>query len=130
MDIPELGHSAARARQESPKAIPDEDDMSPLSPLPDVIHADTAFLVYKTPDGQVILTADLNTPVSVRRGPLNHDIVGMSHCVLEDIRLMGSAPAIAQTVVNAVKLEQQQQMEQMQQAQVLQQIQKQKQGHL
>jgi hypothetical protein len=120
MDVPELGQSAARARQ----AAPDADGEAPLPPAPEVIHAETAFIVYRLPDGQVILNADLNAPVTVRRPPLSHDVVGMAHCVIEYIRLMGLAPATAKAVVDAVEAKQQEQLKQMQDAHIVAQMQR------
>jgi len=130
MDVPELGHSAARVRQEKDQ-LPPRDDEAPLPPAPEVISAETAFIVYRLEDGQVILDANLNAPVSVRRAPLSHDVIGMAHCVIEDIRLMGTIPAIAnaaaEEVVAKVEQKQQEQMKQFQDQQILAQLQQQNQ---
>ena len=63
MDIPILGQDAARARSaQQPEK-------------PEFIGAECAFIVYQTPEGQWIPTADLDIPVTTERPTGQHDII-------------------------------------------------------
>lgn len=66
MDIPILGEAAARARTAQ----------QPADEKPEFIDAECAFIVYQTPDGAWVATADLDIPVTVERPSTRHDIIG------------------------------------------------------
>lgn len=112
MQVPELGQSAARARQTTTV----EPDTEPKAP--EVIDVETAFLLYRLPDGQVVMDANINAAIAPRRGVVAHDVIGMANCVIEDVRLMATAPAIAQETVNAVEARQREVVDQAKNAQI------------
>lgn len=115
MQVPELGQSAARARQ-TPSTHPVEPDSEPQAP--EVTDVETAFLLYRLPDGQVVMDANINAAIAPRRGVVAHDVIGMANCVIEDVRLMATAPAIAQETVNAVEARQREVVDQAKNAQI------------
>jgi hypothetical protein len=92
MSIPELGQSAARARQ-APAVTVEAPE------VPEIIEAETAFLVFRTPDGRTVVSPDLDLPVSPRREPTTHDVVGMCANAQDDIRAQAIIPGIANGVV-------------------------------
>lgn len=71
MEVPMLGASAAKARQQQPAPEPENA----------LIEAETAFIVYRELDGEVSLTRDLDTPFAVDRQAHPHDIIGMATAV-------------------------------------------------
>ncbi len=98
MEIPDLSQRAARTRVTEPAT----EEVPEQIPAPEVIEADTAFLVYRLPSGQTVVTPDLNTPVIARREPTTHEVIGMSHNVIDEVRTIMTAPGIAETVSEAV----------------------------
>lgn len=112
MQVPELGQSAARTRQTTTV----EPGTEPKAP--EVIDVETAFLLYRLPDGQVVMDANINAAIAPRRGVVAHDVIGMANCVIEDVRLMATAPAIAQETVNAVEARQREVVDQAKNAQI------------
>lgn len=119
MQVPELGQSAARARQtddvrQSLEELRDQEK----SGAPEVVDVETAFLVYRLPDGQVVMDANINAAIAPRRGVVAHDVIGMANCVIEDVRLMATAPAIAHETVNAVEARQREVVDQAKNAQI------------
>ena len=74
MSIPLLGQDAARSRQAQQAG----DDK------PEFIEAECAFIVYQTPDGAWVATADLGTPVTIERPPTRHDIISGCECAKQE----------------------------------------------
>lgn len=87
-DIPELGRAAAAERTQ-----PEEEVI-------DVIEAKTAFLVFTTPEGNTVLTADINAPISVERPPTSHEVKGALYVVLSDFAVSETALNSAQMTIN------------------------------
>lgn len=67
MEVPMLGASAAKARQQLPE--PEENA---------IIEAETAFIVFRTLGGEVGVTTDLDEAFVSDRQAHPHDIIGMS----------------------------------------------------
>lgn len=115
--IADLSAAAARQRTQQPEPGDAPDD------APKIIDADVAFVVYRTPDGRTSISPDLNIPVHARRtGPTTHEVAGMCLNVLDDVRLMNTAPVTAEAVVNRLAQAQQAQMVAMQEMAVRQQM--------
>jgi len=74
MAVADLSSAAARSRRpEAPAA-------------PEIIEADTAFLVYRRKDtGQIVLSNDLNAAVKADRQPTHNDVYMFLHVLLKDI---------------------------------------------
>lgn len=71
MPAAELSAGAAQQRKES---------------APEVVPADTAFLVFRNAStGEIVMTHDVNAPITVNRPPTFDDVYGMMHIVLKDI---------------------------------------------
>jgi len=64
------------------------------------------------------MDTNLDAPVIIRRPPVAHDVITMSHAVVADVTLMASAPQIAQGVVAILQQQQQQAMKDAQDAQL------------
>lgn len=88
METPELSQSAASQRVE-----PEEEVI-------DVIEARTAFLVFTTPEGNTVLTADINAPITVERPPTSHEVKGALYVVLSDFAVSETALNTAQMTIN------------------------------
>lgn len=88
METPELSQAAATQRVE-----PEEEVI-------DVIEAQTAFLVFTTKEGNTVLTADINTPITVERPPTSHEVKGALYVVLSDFAVSETALNTAQMTVN------------------------------
>lgn len=71
----------------------------------ELVEAQTAFLIYTTPDGNTVLTPDINIPITVERAPTSHEVKGALHNVLDDFQMQESAflaaPLVAQHVLQA-----------------------------
>lgn len=71
----------------------------------ELVEAETAFLIYTTPEGNTVLTPDINIPLTVERPPTSHEVKGALHNVLDDFQMQEAAfiaaPLIAQHVLNA-----------------------------
>ena len=107
MNVPDLSQNAARNRNSTQP----EEELGPVGgstagQAPEVIEADTAFLVYRLPNGETVVTPDLYTPVIPRRDPTTDEVSAMSANVIEKVRMMTTIPAIAEAVVMRVKHEQ------------------------
>src|SRR5581483_11385255 len=87
MQVPDLSASAARARSnpaEEPEAPGDqnlaehiEGSQPAEAPADPGLPADTAFILYLSPDGQAEITPDLNARIARRRLPTSHDVIGI-----------------------------------------------------
>ena len=97
MPAVDLSAAAARARTQQPADNkPDE---------PEVIPADTAFLVYRNGEtGQIVMTHDINAPLLVKRSPNHDDVYMMMNVILKD---MAAAQTAALTVQNILAMQQQ-----------------------
>ena len=74
MPAAELGAAAAQQRT------------APPAPAPEVVEADTAFLVFRKADtGEIVMTHDINAPITVNRPPTFDDVYGMMQIVIKDI---------------------------------------------
>ncbi len=94
MPAVDLSAAAARARSE-----PAEDAE------PEVIPAETAFLVYRNGEtGQIVMTHDINAPLLVKRTPNHDDVYMMMNVILKD---MAAAQTAALTVQNILQVQQQ-----------------------
>jgi hypothetical protein len=93
----DLSAAAARARTtQAPPAEPEE---------PEVIPAETAFLVYRNGEtGQIVMTHDINAPLLVKRSPNHDDVYMMMNVILKD---MAAAQTAALTVQNILSMQQQ-----------------------
>lgn len=77
MPAADLSSSAARARAPEPSKTAD---------TPDIIETECAFLVYKRKDtGQIVLSNDLNAPVTAERAPTHNDVYMFLNVILKDI---------------------------------------------
>jgi hypothetical protein len=75
MQVPELGSGAAKVRTQ----------MRQQETEPETAEAVTAFLVYITPEGRVIMDANLDAPVTALRPPSRHEIIGACRNVANDV---------------------------------------------
>jgi hypothetical protein len=93
----DLSAAAARARTQAPP---------PAEPAePEVIPAETAFLVYRNGEtGQIVMTHDINAPLLVKRSPNHDDVYMMMNVILKD---MAAAQTAALTVQNILSAQQQ-----------------------
>lgn len=89
MDAPMLSQQAARAR---------------TAPEPEVkaIEAVTAFVVLVTPEGQIVASPDIKTPLNVSRPPTEEEIEMACSKIAHQFSLMQSAQMTAQLVVNTM----------------------------
>jgi hypothetical protein len=104
MAVPELGQQAAKQRVQEATAAQD---------VPKMLPARFAFLVYVTPEGETVMTPDLNAPVAPERIPstdevkgacgnvLNHlnsqeVIMGATQMILMNLQRIGQARAVSQ----------------------------------
>lgn len=90
MTVPELGKVAADER-----AQPEEEETI------EVIEAKTAFLIFTTPEGNTVLTADINAPITVERQPTSHEVKGALYVILSDFAVSETALNAAQMTVNS-----------------------------
>jgi hypothetical protein len=79
MPAVDLSDSAARVRAAAEKAKAEDAE-------PEVIPAETAFLVYRRGDtGQIVMTHDINAPLLVNRSPNHDDVYMMMQVILKDM---------------------------------------------
>jgi hypothetical protein len=97
--LPAVDLSAAAARARTQQAPPPAEDAEP-----EVIPADTAFLVYRNgKTGQIVMTHDINAPLLVNRSPNHDDVYMMMNVILKD---MAAAQTAALTVQNILQAQQ------------------------
>lgn len=65
----------------------------------ELVEADAAFLVM-VKDGQVVMSTDINIPITVERQPTLHEIRGACYNVLTDLQNQETAMQSAQHTVN------------------------------
>lgn len=74
MPVADLSAGAAKARNQDEKT-------------PELIEAGYAYLVYTRRDsGQVVITADINTPVVPERPATQDEVFMTSHTIIKDIQ--------------------------------------------
>lgn len=78
MDVPLLGQSAAKAR----------DDVRKHADEPRIIEAVTAFRVLITPDGRCLMEPDPDAEVITERAPTSHDVISACTAVITDVTRM------------------------------------------
>ena len=79
MPAADLSQSQARRR-----AV--EDEAAKKMAEPEIIPADTAFLVYRRADtGQIVMTHDINAALQVNRSPNHDDVYMMMQVIIKDM---------------------------------------------
>jgi hypothetical protein len=90
VSVPDLGGSAARQRREEKQQQPD---------APEILEVETAFLMYRTKDGKVILTEDLNSPVKTERQIIPEEMLTMMYIASESIKSQQTAQMTADLIM-------------------------------
>jgi hypothetical protein len=90
----DLSQSAARERtaEEARAALEDDKAM-------EVIEAEYAFMIYRKADGQLVLTNDLNVPVTTERAPTHDEVFCAFQIMLKDMVVQQTAATSAQAVL-------------------------------
>jgi hypothetical protein len=91
----DLSQSAQRERkaQEAQQALVNDEA------LPEVIEAEYAFMIYRKPDGQLVLTNDLNVPLTVERPPTHDEVYSAFDIMRKDMVVQQTAATSAQAVL-------------------------------
>lgn len=103
-EIPLLGQK----KPEEPKA----------PEVPEIVPAVTAFIVYMTEDGRVLVDANLDSPIAAQRPPTFDDIYGMCSNTLKDVQNTDAAIKSANAVLNGMMQINKQMAEAQQSAQI------------
>lgn len=88
MEVPTLGQSAAKMREESRTLE-----------TPGPTEAVTAFLVYVTSDGRYIMDTDLDADLIAARQPTRHEVIAACECVAADIRRQTQTEELTMTIL-------------------------------
>lgn len=81
LDAPDLSQSASRLREAAERAAQEQ-----AGKPPEPVEATTAYIVYTRKDnGQIVLTHDINVPLTVDRPPTHDEVYGSMNIVLKDI---------------------------------------------
>lgn len=89
-------------------------------PEQEFIEAQSAFLVYRTAEGQVVLTPNINAAITVERQPTMNEIYSACTVITKDI----TTQETAQTMVAFMNAAAQRAMSDQQNTQIMQQLQK------
>jgi hypothetical protein len=91
----DLSGNAARARAAAEAAAARADE-------PEVIPAETAFLVYRRADnGQIVMTHDVNAALKVSRSPNHDDVYMMMQVIIKDMVAHQVAGLTVQSTLSA-----------------------------
>lgn len=94
MPAVDLSQSAARERKADATQALENDEA-----LPEIVEAEYAFLVYRKPNGQLTLTNELDTPITVKRPPTHDEVFSAFHVLLKDMVVQQTAATSAQAVI-------------------------------
>lgn len=90
MPAAELGGSAARERRQQKEQE---------SKAPEILEVETAFIMYRTKDGNVVLTEDLNVPLKTERQIIPQEMLTMMYIASESIKSQQVAQMTADVIM-------------------------------
>jgi hypothetical protein len=90
----DLSQSAQRERVKEAQQALENDEA-----LPEVIEAEYAFMIYRKPDGQLVLTNDLDTAVVPQRAPTHDEVYCAFQIMAKDMLVQQTAATSAQAVL-------------------------------
>jgi hypothetical protein len=90
----DLSQSAARERKADAT-----DALETGEALPEVVEAEYAFMIYRKPDGQLVLTNDLDTAVVPQRAPTHDEVYSAFDIMRKDMLVQQTAATSAQAVL-------------------------------
>lgn len=110
--VPELGAAAARERAAEAEAAELAEEAQE-NQGPQLVEATTAFIVLWI-DGEVVITPDLDTPITVAHYPTPDEITGAAANLIQDRTAEKAAGLAAQSTVGLIEHKQAQAMQQLQ----------------
>lgn len=115
--MPSVELSAAAARERAAEAAEPDEQEAEEAASPQIVEASTAFIVLWK-DGEVIITADLDTAIVMHHYPTPDEIAGAGAVLIKDRTAEAAAGLAAQSTVALIEQKQRAAIDQMREAQL------------